>query len=233
MVEDRVVSRLTTLPGIGPITASAYVAALDDAARFGGAAQVRAAQCASVCASFVGALPPFQREQQEGNIVAGNESALLKAAKPGSEARISPRSGVVFTNPDDPGTPWRNEHAIKLGDDLYLAHGVSNQPVTRREILDRMVAEHVSRQKKLGDVPATRSRRFRSAVSSGMRPSDVRVAAWLAASRPPEVACRSSAPAWVAAVKRGPRTLTRCETVLICAVRKGRGRSNGRGPGVA
>src|SRR4029453_17778851 len=29
VVEDRVVSRLTTLPGIGPITASAYVAALD------------------------------------------------------------------------------------------------------------------------------------------------------------------------------------------------------------
>ena len=40
VVEDRVVRRLTTLPGIGPITASAYVAALDDAARFGGAAQV-------------------------------------------------------------------------------------------------------------------------------------------------------------------------------------------------
>jgi len=40
VVEDRIVSRLTTLPGIGPITASAYVAALDDAARFGGAAQV-------------------------------------------------------------------------------------------------------------------------------------------------------------------------------------------------
>ncbi len=76
VVEDRVVSRLTTLPGIGPITASAYVAALDDVTRFGGAAQVakvswsgparvqlgraataraRDAQCASVCASLAGA----------------------------------------------------------------------------------------------------------------------------------------------------------------------------------
>ena len=48
MVEDPVVNRLTTLPGIGPITASAYVAALDDAARFGGAAQV---------ASYLGLVP--------------------------------------------------------------------------------------------------------------------------------------------------------------------------------
>src|SRR5688572_14178059 len=38
--QHAVVRRLTTLPGIGPITATAYVAALDDAARFGRAAQV-------------------------------------------------------------------------------------------------------------------------------------------------------------------------------------------------
>ena len=76
VTQDPVVARLTTLPGIGPITASAYVAALDDAARFGGAAQVasylglvprevqlgraaparaRDAQCASVCTSLAGA----------------------------------------------------------------------------------------------------------------------------------------------------------------------------------
>ena len=48
VVEDPVVRRLTTLPGIGPITASAYVAALDDAARFGRAAQV---------ASYLGLVP--------------------------------------------------------------------------------------------------------------------------------------------------------------------------------
>ena len=37
---DPALMRLTTLPGIGPITASAFVAALDDAARFRGARQV-------------------------------------------------------------------------------------------------------------------------------------------------------------------------------------------------
>lgn len=40
VADDPVVIRLTTMPGIGPITASAYVAALDDASRFGGSAQV-------------------------------------------------------------------------------------------------------------------------------------------------------------------------------------------------
>jgi transposase len=54
VVADPVVRRLTTLPGIGPITASAYVAALDDAARFGGAAQV---------ASYLGLVP---REYSSG-----------------------------------------------------------------------------------------------------------------------------------------------------------------------
>src|SRR6266851_967908 len=40
--QHRIVARLTTVPGIGPITATAYVAALDDAARFGRAAQKQA-----------------------------------------------------------------------------------------------------------------------------------------------------------------------------------------------
>ena len=52
--EDPVVSRLTTLPGIGPITATAYVAALDDASRFGRAAQV---------VSYLGLVP---REHSSG-----------------------------------------------------------------------------------------------------------------------------------------------------------------------
>ena len=45
---------VTTVPGIGPITATAYVAALDDAARFGRAAQV---------ASYLGLVP---REYSSG-----------------------------------------------------------------------------------------------------------------------------------------------------------------------
>jgi transposase len=37
---DPIATRLMTLPSIGPITASAFIAALEDAARFDGAAQV-------------------------------------------------------------------------------------------------------------------------------------------------------------------------------------------------
>jgi transposase len=40
VANDAVVKRLTTLPSIGPITASAFVAALDDVHRFAGAGQV-------------------------------------------------------------------------------------------------------------------------------------------------------------------------------------------------
>jgi transposase len=48
VANDPVVIRLTTMPGIGPITASAYVAALDDASRFGRSGQV---------ASYLGLVP--------------------------------------------------------------------------------------------------------------------------------------------------------------------------------
>jgi transposase len=55
MVENDVrVKRLTTLPSIGPITASAFVAALDDVSRFTGAGQV---------SSYLGLVP---REYSSG-----------------------------------------------------------------------------------------------------------------------------------------------------------------------
>jgi len=54
VANDVVVKRLTTLPSIGPITASAYVAALDDVSRFTGAGQV---------ASYLGLVP---REYSSG-----------------------------------------------------------------------------------------------------------------------------------------------------------------------
>jgi len=40
VADDPVATRLMTMPGVGPITASAFVAALDDATRFESAAQV-------------------------------------------------------------------------------------------------------------------------------------------------------------------------------------------------
>ena len=75
---DRVVRRLTTLPGIGPITASAYVAALDDAARFSGAAQV---------ASYLGLVPreySSGEQQRRGHVMHSAhpyvEALLVQAA---------------------------------------------------------------------------------------------------------------------------------------------------------
>jgi transposase len=78
VVEDPVVRRLTTLPGIGPITASAYVAALDDAARFGGAAQVT---------SYLGLVPreySSGEQQRRGRVMRSAhpyvQSLLVQAA---------------------------------------------------------------------------------------------------------------------------------------------------------
>jgi transposase len=74
--QDPVVARLTTVPGIGPITvpgighitATAYVAALDDAARFGRAAQV---------ASYLGLVP---REYRSGE--QRRRRRVLRSAQP-------------------------------------------------------------------------------------------------------------------------------------------------------
>ena len=66
--QDPVVARLTTMPGIGPITATAYVAALDDAARFGRAAQV---------ASYLGLVP---REYSSGE--QQRRGRVLRSAHP-------------------------------------------------------------------------------------------------------------------------------------------------------
>ena len=63
VADDPVVTHLTTMPGIGPITASAYVAALDDVSRFGRAAQVT---------SYLGLVPcgySSGEQQRRGRVV--------------------------------------------------------------------------------------------------------------------------------------------------------------------
>jgi transposase len=65
---DPIVARLTTLPSIGPITASAYVAALDDVRRFGGAGQVT---------SYLGLVP---REYSSGERL--RRGRVLRSAQP-------------------------------------------------------------------------------------------------------------------------------------------------------
>jgi transposase len=78
VADDPVVTRLTTLPGIGPITASAYVAALDDVTRFGGATQV---------ASYLGLVPreySSGEQQRRGRVMRSAhpyvQSLLVQAA---------------------------------------------------------------------------------------------------------------------------------------------------------
>ncbi len=66
--EDPVTTRLMTVPHIGPITATAFVAALDDAARFDGAAQVT---------SYLGLVP---REYSSGEHQ--HRGRLLRSAHP-------------------------------------------------------------------------------------------------------------------------------------------------------
>jgi transposase len=78
MAADPVAKRLTTLPGIGPITASAFVAALDTASRFERAGQVT---------SYLGLVPreySSGEKQHRGRVVRSAhpyvQSLLVQAA---------------------------------------------------------------------------------------------------------------------------------------------------------
>jgi transposase len=68
VAEDPVVKRLITLPSVGPITATAFVAALDDVGRFDGAAQVT---------SYLGLVP---REYSSGE--RQHRGHILRSAHP-------------------------------------------------------------------------------------------------------------------------------------------------------
>jgi transposase len=84
--QDPVVSRLTTVPGIGPITATAYVAALDDAARFGRAAQV---------ASYLGLVP---REYSSGE--QQRRGRVLRSAHPDVQSLLVQAAWRVWLSKD-------------------------------------------------------------------------------------------------------------------------------------
>jgi transposase len=68
VADDPVAKRLMTVPSIGPITASAFIAALDDAGRFDGAAQVT---------SYLGLVP---REYSSGEHQ--HRGRILRSAHP-------------------------------------------------------------------------------------------------------------------------------------------------------
>jgi transposase len=84
--EDPVVTRLTTVPGIGAITATAYVAALDDAARFGRAAQV---------ASYLGLAP---REYSSGE--QQRRGRVMRSAHPYVQSLLVQAAWCVWRSKD-------------------------------------------------------------------------------------------------------------------------------------
>ena len=103
VADEPVVTRLTTLPGIGPITASAYVAALDDVTRFGGATQV---------ASYLGLVPreySSGEQQRRGRVMRSAhpyvQSLLVQAAW-----RIS-----AMKDPRTAGAPRVGRRALRDG----------------------------------------------------------------------------------------------------------------------
>jgi hypothetical protein len=83
-----------------------------------------------------GTFTHITEQHQEGRPVREtNMERVLAEAPVGAE--------VIFHNPlDDKKRPWRNEHAIKLGPDIYYAHGVSRVPVSRRVIETKMAEEY-------------------------------------------------------------------------------------------
>jgi len=86
VAQDPVVLRWTTWPGIGPITASAYVAALDDAARFGRASQV---------ASYLGLVP---REYSSGE--QQRRGRVLRSAHPYLQSLLVQAAWRVWRSTD-------------------------------------------------------------------------------------------------------------------------------------
>ena len=85
-VQDPVVARLTSVPGVGPITATAYVAALDNAARFGRAAQV---------ASYLGLVP---REYSSGE--QQRRGRVLRSAHPYVQSLLVQAAWSVWRSKD-------------------------------------------------------------------------------------------------------------------------------------
>jgi transposase len=86
VAEDPVATCLMTLPSIGPITASAFIAALDDAARFDGAAQVT---------SYLGLVP---HEYSSGEHQ--HRGRILRSAHPQVQSLLIQAAWRMSRSPD-------------------------------------------------------------------------------------------------------------------------------------
>jgi transposase len=94
VADDPVIRRLTTFPGIGPITASAYVAALDEIGRFGDAGHVT---------SYLGLVP---REYSSGE--QRRRGGIVRSAHPTVQALLVQAAWRVWrvSSPRTTGLRW-------------------------------------------------------------------------------------------------------------------------------
>jgi transposase len=90
---DPVVQRLTTVPGIGPITGSAYVAALDDVQRF------RGRRGAARVASYLGLVPSEHSSGEQHH-----PGRVLRSAHPYVQALLVEAAWRVWRS-TDPAPP--------------------------------------------------------------------------------------------------------------------------------
>jgi transposase len=106
---DPVVKRLTTLPGIGPITASAFVAALDAASRFERAGQVT---------SYLGLVP---REHSSGETQ--RRGRILRSAHPQVQSLLV-QAALRVSRSSDPRTAnlraWAQAIARRRGKKIAM-----------------------------------------------------------------------------------------------------------------
>ena len=109
VADDPVCQRLTTLPGIGPVTASAYVAALDDVTRFASAGQV---------SSYLGLVP---REYSSGE--QQRRGRVLRSAHPYVQSLLV-QAGWVIWRSRDPETitlrDWAQRIAHRRGKQIAV-----------------------------------------------------------------------------------------------------------------
>ena len=109
VADDPVCQRLTTAPGIGPVTATAYVAALDDVTRFARAGQVT---------SYLGLVP---REYSSGE--RQRRGRVVRSAHPSVQSLLV-QAGWVIWRSRDPKTralrDWAQRIAHRRGKQIAV-----------------------------------------------------------------------------------------------------------------
>jgi transposase len=124
-VHDPRVQRLRTVPSVGPVTAAAFVATIDDAQRFGHAHQVEA---------YLGLVPrelSSGESQRRGPITKAGHAHLRRADAPWMPLYSKPVYSRISA------VPWRVAAAAANSTTMAI-HTASSTPVTSRRIAVRV-----------------------------------------------------------------------------------------------